>query len=119
MMDVADVEDEMQGELEHPTLGDLDGHETGTEHGLTLGRLEAWAHSQLHGREEGDDGADDPRKLGWTGRTVSDSELIELRAEAHVAREMGIPWQDRGPPGPAEGGPTTWRGQRYKPNTGK
>ena len=30
-----------------------------------------------------------------------------------------IPWDMRGPPGPAEGGPPTWRGQKFRHNTGR
>jgi len=51
---------------------------------------------------------------------VSPGELLDLRAEAQVAREMGIRWQHRGPPPEClPEGQTTWRGQRYRPNTGK
>ena len=48
-------------------------------------------------------------------RQVSMEELLELRAEQAVATEMGLRWQDRGPPGPADGGPQTWRGQAFRP----
>ena len=45
------------------------------------------------------------------GRIVSKEELADLRAESAVAAAMQLPWQARGPPGPQDGGPTTWRGQ--------
>ena len=49
-------------------------------------------------------------------REVSQAELNELRAEAAVAKEMKLKWQERGPPGaPGE----KWRGQNYRANTGK
>ena len=40
-------------------------------------------------------------------------ELHDLRAEETVAREMNIPWQQRGPPGPEVAG-ETWRGQKWR-----
>lgn len=36
---------------------------------------------------------------------------MDLRAEEEVAKALQLPWQVRGPPGPEEGGPQTWRGQ--------
>ena len=30
-----------------------------------------------------------------------------------------LPWGVRGPPGPKDGGPTTWMGQRFCANTGR
>ena len=37
-----------------------------------------------------------------------------------MARELGLSWQQRGPtPDMLPEGQTTWRGQRYRPNTGK
>ena len=42
-----------------------------------------------------------------------------LKQEEVVARDMGIPWQSRGPPGPSDGGPNKWRGQNYREQTGK
>ena len=45
---------------------------------------------------------------------------MDLRAEEAVARELGLSWQQRGPtPDMLPEGETTWRGQRYRPNTGK
>ena len=40
-------------------------------------------------------------------------------AERKAAEEAGVRWQERGPPGPAAGGPETWRGQSYRPNSGR
>jgi len=42
------------------------------------------------------------------------------RSEEVVAREMGVPWQMRGPPPPEEDSEhVLWRGQRYRPESGK
>ena len=41
--------------------------------------------------------------------------LLMLRAERSASERSGLSWQQRGPPGPDEGGPQTWRGQRYRP----
>ena len=38
-----------------------------------------------------------------------------LAAEAMMAAQHEIGWAQRGPPGPAEGGPALWRGQPYRP----
>ena len=38
--------------------------------------------------------------------------MIELRAEAEVAHDLGIKWKDRGPPGGKKG--DTWRGQEFR-----
>jgi hypothetical protein len=46
-------------------------------------------------------------------------ELLDLRAETAAAKELNIPWQKRGPPGPDQGGPQTWRNQPYRPISGK
>ena len=45
-------------------------------------------------------------------------EVIYLRGEAAAAKALGIPWEQRGPKGPMEGGPRAWRGQNYRPNKG-
>ena len=37
-----------------------------------------------------------------------------LRDEQALAASHGVPWKERGPPGPAEGGPEVWRNQRYR-----
>jgi hypothetical protein len=42
-------------------------------------------------------------------------QIIELRAEAEVAHDLGIKWQDRGPPGGKKG--DTWRGQEFREST--
>ncbi len=39
-------------------------------------------------------------------------QVIELRAEADAAHELGVRWQDRGPPGGKKG--DTWRGQEFR-----
>ena len=43
--------------------------------------------------------------------------LLWLAAERQAAEEAGIPWQQRGPPGPAGPSDETWRGQRWRKNT--
>lgn len=40
-------------------------------------------------------------------------QLIDLRAESSVAKELGLTWQERGPPPTGEAG-ELWRGQRYR-----
>ena len=38
-----------------------------------------------------------------------------MRAEAKIAKtQIGMKWQERGPPGPDQGGPTTWRSQPFR-----
>jgi hypothetical protein len=60
-----------------------------------------------------------PRNARVHRRPITQEELFGLRAEERVARSMATPWQSRGPPGPDEGGPSSWRGQQYRPGTGK
>ena len=45
-------------------------------------------------------------------------EAEELNSESVVAAELGIKWRKRGPQGPKDGGPLTWRGQSYRPRSG-
>ena len=47
----------------------------------------------------------DLRKLAW--------------AEQGVPVGKMFPWDCRGPPGPKQGGPQTWKGQRFRENTGR
>ena len=42
-----------------------------------------------------------------------------MRAEARVAKRNGMKWQERGPPGPYQGGPTTWRSQPFRKQSRK
>ena len=42
-----------------------------------------------------------------------------LAAEHNAAHANSIPWAQRGPPPPGKGGPETWRGLTYRPNSGK
>ena len=43
-----------------------------------------------------------------------------LEAESTAAKALGVPWSQRGPRfGPEEGGPTTWRGSVWRPQTKK
>jgi hypothetical protein len=48
---------------------------------------------------------------------VSNEEWEDLQEEAESARELGLRWQERGPPAPSDGGPETWRGQKYRQGT--
>ena len=52
-------------------------------------------------------------------RRVDLGEWLSLQSERAAADVLKVPWQNRGPPGPDQGGPQTWRGQQYRPNTGK
>ncbi len=45
---------------------------------------------------------------------VPQEELQDLAAERTVSAEMELRWRERGPPGPPQGGPTTWRGQAWR-----
>ena len=42
------------------------------------------------------------------------SDVAILREEQALAAKTGVPWRERGPPGPAEGGPEVWRNQRHR-----
>ena len=44
---------------------------------------------------------------------------LDMQAEAAAADEMGVPWQMRGPPGDPADPHARWRGQRYRPESGK
>ena len=61
--------------------------------------------------------AETPNKRRRVG--LSGMQLVELRAEQAVANAMGLGWKERGPPGPEQGGPEEWRGQRYRASTGR
>ena len=52
----------------------------------------------------------DVRRFVWAtvGGQLSD------QAESEMASEFWFPWQLRGPPGPKDGGPTTWRNQKWR-----
>ena len=39
--------------------------------------------------------------------------------EKRLADDPSLPWDVRGPPGPKDGGPQTWRGQSYRANTAR
>ena len=53
-------------------------------------------------------------------RAYTEAELADLRGESKVAKAMGLRWQDRGPPpDQLPEGLTTWRGQQYRPKSGK
>jgi hypothetical protein len=50
--------------------------------------------------------------LDWTDPVV-------LATESQVAYDLQVPWQERGPPGPNDGGPMLWRNQKYREQSGK
>ena len=50
---------------------------------------------------------------------VSHEMWLDMQAEAAVSQEMGVPWQMRGPPADLADPSARWRGQRYRPETGK
>ena len=50
-------------------------------------------------------------------RTAEDRD--QHRAAASSEDDPNLPWDSRGPRGPQDGGPETWRGQRFRPNTGR
>ena len=39
--------------------------------------------------------------------------------EERLADDPSLPWDVRGPPCPKDGGPQTWKGQRYRANAGR
>ena len=49
---------------------------------------------------------------------VTEEMWHDMQAEGAVSQEMGVPWQMRGPP-PPDDPHARWRGQRYRPETGK
>ena len=51
-------------------------------------------------------------------RPYTSDDLIELRAESDVAAQLGLRWQERGPPAPDDPY-DTWRGQRFRPESGR
>ena len=54
-------------------------------------------------------------------KAYTEKELVDLKAEGKVAKKMNLPWQERGPPPPPPGQESgaTWRGQKFRKNTGK
>ena len=50
---------------------------------------------------------------------LSAEDVATLRAEQALAERAGLTWQERGPPGPEEGGPGVWRGQNWRAGTGR
>ena len=74
----------------------------------------AWAQSSASSSSQPAPAQPEPR------REVSFDEFLWFRAEQQVAQEMGLRWQERGPPPEAlPEGQTTWRGQAYRPGNGK
>ena len=39
-----------------------------------------------------------------------------IAAESAAAVQYSVPWRERGPPGPGEGGPRHWKGASWRPN---
>jgi hypothetical protein len=86
-------------------------------------------HGAADGSELKEDGCDSgaassswnpPSGRSTTRRTnVSLEERLDLAAERAIAEQLGLKWGQRGPPGPPDGGPKTWRGQPYKELSGK
>ncbi len=98
----------------------------------TIGiRTTGWVYEEAHDEEEADEQADheeeqqtdtkaQPRT--WTQAEIDEwyNQPMMLAAESLVANMKGVAWKDRGPRfGPEEGGPTTWRGQSWRPTTKK
>ena len=52
-------------------------------------------------------------------RMVGEEELHDLRGEQSAAHELGLRWQDRGPPANSAMPGDTWRGQKLRVNSGK
>ena len=42
------------------------------------------------------------------------TDVAVLRQEQALAKASGVPWRERGPPGPPEEGPEVWRGQKFR-----
>ena len=47
-------------------------------------------------------------------RLYTEDELVEMRAESAAAAELGLSWQERGPP-PSYG--PLWRNHEYRPGS--
>ena len=82
-------------------------------------------HASLHEAEEATPGASMAqediadlysKRLDRPGRSfdLSYQERMQLKSEEEAAREAGLRWQERGPPGPKDGGPSHWRGQEWR-----
>ncbi len=59
-----------------------------------------------------------PNTLGRS-KNLTSSEVDRLWREQAFAKQCGVPWAERGPVGPDEGGPKFWRGQPFQANTRK
>ena len=44
---------------------------------------------------------------------------VSAGERSDIADPRDLPWDVRGPPGPKDGGPATWKGQRYRSGTGR
>ena len=60
-----------------------------------------------------------PSKRGKRAADLSPEELGALRMERELADKAGLTWQERGPPGPNQGGPDVWRGQKWRKESGR
>ena len=58
-----------------------------------------------------------PRTRGRSS-DLSVSEQLLLQHERVAAAAGGLTWSERGPPGPDEGGPQFWRGQKFREGVG-
>lgn len=61
-----------------------------------------------------------PREVasrGWYAREEAQSARSEPAGWSEDIDDPSLPWDARGPPGPMHGGPTTWRGQKYRRNS--
>ena len=75
---------------------------------------ESAARPKVGAKPEGS--ADRPREVA--SRSREDREEAR-RCSADAEDDPTAPWDIRGPPGPGSGGPATWRGQRFRHNTGR
>ena len=100
-----------------------------TKHGIYLADTpEAPAKHDDADEENGNESSDsyeyaeeqpitlDPKRA-HNGYGIHD--ILALKAEKKAAAAHGLSWQERGPPGPEQGGPSVWRGQPYRPGSKK
>ena len=62
-----------------------------------------------------------PEEPDWVEEEVEQvpDEVHRLRFERAVSERAGLPWAQRGPLGPDQGGPRSWRGQNFRRQSGK
>ena len=74
-------------------------------------------HTQPKQKPKPSDTDEHPRNV--KARSASDRAEFRVHGASAAVDDPSLPWDVRGPPGPKDGGPTTWKGQRYRENSGR